>query len=49
MTIIYFILVLSITVCVHEFGHFLFAKKQESMYMNLVLEWDQEYLNLTEK
>lgn len=27
MTIIYFILVLSITVCVHEFGHFLFAKK----------------------
>lgn len=27
MTIIYFILVLSITVCVHEFGHFLFAKR----------------------
>lgn len=27
MTIIYFILILGIIVCVHEFGHFLFAKK----------------------
>ena len=27
MTIIYFILILGIIVFVHEFGHFLFAKK----------------------
>lgn len=27
MTIIYFILILGIIVCIHEFGHFLFAKK----------------------
>lgn len=27
MTLIYFILVLGIVVCIHEFGHFLFAKK----------------------
>lgn len=27
MTIIYYILILGITVCIHEFGHFLFAKK----------------------
>ena len=27
MAIIYFILILTIVVCIHEFGHFLFAKK----------------------
>ncbi|MEG0266284.1 MAG: RIP metalloprotease RseP [Bacilli bacterium] len=27
MTLIYFILILGITVCIHEFGHFYFAKK----------------------
>ncbi len=27
MTFIYFVLILGITVCIHEFGHFLFAKK----------------------
>lgn len=27
MTIVYFILILGIIVCIHEFGHFLFAKK----------------------
>lgn len=27
MTIIYFILILGIIVCIHEFGHFIFAKK----------------------
>lgn len=27
MTLIYFVLVLGIVVCVHEFGHFIFAKK----------------------
>ena len=27
MTLIYFILVLGIVVCIHEFGHFIFAKK----------------------
>ena len=27
MTIIYFILILGITIMIHEFGHFLFAKK----------------------
>ena len=27
MTIIYFILILGIVVLIHEFGHFIFAKK----------------------
>ena len=27
MTLIYFILILGITICIHEFGHFIFAKK----------------------
>lgn len=27
MTLVYFILILGTTVCIHEFGHFLFAKK----------------------
>lgn len=27
MTLLYFILVLCVTICVHEFGHFIFAKK----------------------
>lgn len=27
MTVIYFILILTIVVCIHEFGHFLFAKR----------------------
>ena len=27
MTLLYFILILGITICIHEFGHFLFAKK----------------------
>ena len=27
MTLIYFILVLGITILIHEFGHYLFAKK----------------------
>lgn len=27
MTLIYFVLILGITICIHEFGHFIFAKK----------------------
>ena len=27
MTLLYFILVLCVTICIHEFGHFIFAKK----------------------
>jgi membrane-associated protease RseP (regulator of RpoE activity) len=35
MTFIYFILILGITVFIHELGHFIFAKKQAFMFMNL--------------
>lgn len=31
MTLIYFILVLGITVFIHELGHFIFAKKSRNL------------------
>lgn len=49
MTIIYFILILGITVFIHELGHFMFAKNMEFMYMNFLLVWVLDYLNSIEK
>lgn len=49
MTIIYFIIILSVTVFVHELGHFIFAKKLVFMFMNFVLAWGLEYLSLKGK
>ncbi len=49
MTIIYFILILGITVFIHELGHLYLRKEQEYIVMNLVLVWDQLLKNGKEK
>ena len=48
-TILVFIIIFSVVVVIHEFGHYFFAKRAGILVREFAIEWVQSFLPIKEK